>query len=206
MDDLTGRKFGRWNVLKATEKKGKHQLYLCKCECGKTKNVYGCHLKAGNSKSCGCIVSEITTKRNLTHGMTYTPEFMIWQGMQRRCSDKSNVGYCARGIYVCDRWKSFENFFADMGSRPSSKHTIERKDNNDGYFKDNCKWATKTEQARNRRAQSRKAIDDVGIYLNSNGRYRAIITTAGVDTHLGYFGDIEDARTAREEAKQKYWR
>ena len=90
-----------------------------------------------------------------THKMSKTPEYRAWFNMKQRCFNPNNVyyfNYGGRGITVCDRWKnSFENFFADMGLKPTPKHSIDRIDNDDNYCPDNCKWSTRVEQANNQR-------------------------------------------------------
>lgn len=90
-----------------------------------------------------------------THGMSQTTTWRIWRGMRRRCYDTNIQGYAnygGRGITVCDRWRdSFENFYADMGERPSKQHSLERRDNNGNYTPHNCYWATNIEQHNNTR-------------------------------------------------------
>lgn len=152
---LDGRKFGRWTVLsRGSDSRNGRVRWLCKCECGKTALIMGYSLRGGTSESCGCLKQELTKQRLTTHGSTNTPEFKIWQGMLKRCGNPNSAAfprYGGRGITVCDRWKdSFENFLADMGPRPSPKHSIDRKKNDEGYKPGNCRWATMAQQANNR--------------------------------------------------------
>ncbi len=148
--DRTGHRYGRLVVVgKNTDKK--RAYWDCACDCGNSTTVRGDHLKEGRVSSCGCFHDDIKT----THGMSRSPEYFCWTNMKARCADPSNKhfkNYGGRGIIICPTWlESFENFFADMGPIPEPGLTLERIDNERGYFKDNCTWATRAEQVRNRR-------------------------------------------------------
>lgn len=127
---------------------------LCRCECGKEKEVRKAHMTAGRTLSCGCLRQELSIQRATTHGQFGTPEHSSWAGMLDRCRNpncRSFARYGARGIRVCDRWLDFANFLADMGKRPGPGYSLDRIDPNGHYEPDNCRWATQTEQARNKR-------------------------------------------------------
>jgi len=152
--DLSGKRFSRWTAVYHVS----HGIWECKCDCGTTSKVNGKNLRYGNSKSCGCLRVDIGATKNRTHGHTanreYSPEYNAYRNMLRRCFEKTNEKYPqygGRGISVCDRWNaSFDNFFADMGKKPSPLHSLDRVDVNEGYSPGNCRWATPKEQARNK--------------------------------------------------------
>jgi hypothetical protein len=156
--DLAGQRFGRLTAIEAERielSSGRKVMgWRCACDCGAKTLVHAVHLKAGRVGSCGCLNKELTARRNRTHGRTGTREHRIWKAMIRRCYNK-NVReyrfYGARGIAVCDRWRSsFENFYADVGRCPEGK-SLDRINNDGNYEAGNCRWATPQQQARNRR-------------------------------------------------------
>ena len=134
------------------------------CDCGAKTEINISRLRNGQTMSCGCLRRETTRGRATTHGLSGTREYDVWCAMKNRCgnpNDKVYDSYGGRGIVVCERWEKFENFIADMGQRPSSRHTIERVENNDGYNPDNCIWEIKKENCRNRRDSRFLLIDGV---------------------------------------------
>lgn len=153
---LSGDKFSRWTVLEFVGRERDRKMWLCRCDCGTEKAVEEHNLRRGASQSCGCYASELTTYRNLKHGYAGTPTHYSWRAMKDRCTQVSHVGwerYGGRGIVVCPRWNDFENFLEDMGDRPEGK-TLHRINDALVYSKETCRWATISEQNRERRPRA----------------------------------------------------
>lgn len=158
MIDLVKQKFGRLTIIRYYgQNKWNNYLWLCLCNCGKDKIVRNSHLINGEIKSCGCLKTEKTKQRMMTHGHTknnkWSGVYQSWSNMITRCTNSSSneyKNYGGRGITVCQRWLKFENFLKDMGERPRG-HQIDRINNDKGYYLKNCRWTTPKQQARNRR-------------------------------------------------------
>jgi hypothetical protein len=156
--DEVGKRYDRWTVINRADNKNGRAAFLCRCDCGTEAVVVGKSLRRGVSLSCGCFSADVARMRRLNHGHTAlhetSPTFISWAAMMTRCmnsNQRSFKHYGGRGISVCKRWHSFENFLADMGERPPGK-TLDRFPDGDGnYEPGNCRWATAKEQAANRR-------------------------------------------------------
>jgi hypothetical protein len=150
--NLTGRSFGRLTVVRQAFSSGRTR-WTCRCTCGTCKDILSTSLLNGSSQSCGCFRRELVTATNRSHGQTGSLTYVSWSSMWTRCTNKNRQVwkyYGGRGIEVCKRWKSFEAFLEDMGTRPSGL-TLERRDTDGHYSKKNCYWATRKQQALSRR-------------------------------------------------------
>lgn len=184
-EDLSGKPFELLTVnhLLDVHRIGKQLYYYwcCRCICGQWSVVRSGNLTSRHASSCGCRKRQVTGARARTHGLSKTREYKIWSGMVQRCCNHRNPDYHAygeRGITICARWRSdFLSFLKDMGKAPSNSHSIERKDVNGSYCKENCCWATSKEQCNNTRRN---------IFITYKG-LRMNLMQLSETLHINYF-------------------
>jgi len=182
--DIVGMKFGRWTIDSLFSTVNYIKRYKCVCDCGNIKVVVRSQILKGASKSCGCLRTEGIINRSTTHGMSRSPEYKVYTSMVNRCTNKEYLEYDlygGRGIKVSSLWDTFEKFYAYMGPRPSIGWQLDRIDNEKGYEPGNVKWATKTQNARNKR--NTVYVD----YLGVKTPLKEVAEKTGVDYHALFY-------------------
>ena len=158
---LDGQVFGRLTVIGRAKNIGEQTAWNCRCSCGAEKTVMSSKLRSGETRSCGCLRREVSIERMSIHSHSRkgrrSTEYNSWRAMLQRCGNpnyREYRYYGGAGVSVCDRWtSSFENFLADMGMKPHSKHSIDRIDPSGNYEPSNCRWADSLTQRLNRRVK-----------------------------------------------------
>lgn len=200
--NLTGMRFGKLIVVGFSGREDGSTYWLCRCDCGREKVIAGRHLVDKTTRGCGCLAYENSKK----HGMSGTPEYAAWKRMIKRCQDPNDHNfskYGARGIKVCRRWRvSFESFYEDMGPRPSPIYSLDRIDNNKGYSPDNCRWATRTEQANNRTSNRIVTFSDKTQTVTQWAR-EVHLNPKAIQRRLAAGWSIEDTLTTPVKKRRK---
>ena len=161
---LNDKRFGRLTVVsRVPRNEGGHAIWKCRCDCGSERKITSDKLRSGNTRSCGCLKTELQKLRLTTHGKSHLPEYSIWCAIKNRCNnpnDKDYKYYGGRGIRICKSWdKDFESFFNFLGVRPFIGAEIDRINNDGNYKPGNVRWATHKQQMQNSRP-----------FLKANGR------------------------------------
>ena len=164
-----GDQFNSWHVLEVrAHRRGDKWMANCRCDCGKESLVRHTHLKSGESKSCGCKRT-VAGNGGVRRGDKYHRLYPTWQSMLQRCLNKTHPSfhhYGGRGITVCERWKKFRSFLDDMLDTYAEGLSIDRIDNNQGYSKENCRWATPKEQSNNQRKNKVLSYDGKSMTIS----------------------------------------
>lgn len=169
IDMPIGSRFGRLTVLELFDgHRARERAYRCRCDCGSETIATGSTLRRGDKRSCGCLFREMLAERNRESAkqekITDHPLYYIWVGMRARCRDTQNPNYGGRGIRVCDRWdSSFQDFVEDIGERPGPSYSLDRVDVDGNYEPANVRWATKHQQAQNRRSRPKSKTVAIAI-------------------------------------------
>lgn len=203
--NLTGQRFGRLKATapKRVQRNSRTRIYWrCVCDCGRSTLVAASNLTNGNVRSCGCLPIPGNFKHGHARKGAIRPEYHVWQGIKKRCMNRHANNwkdYGKRGIAVCKRWlQSFDNFWKDMGPRPSPQHTLGRLNNDGDYKKSNCAWQLPEEQANNTRRNVRCAL--YGIELTLTQWTRVVPVDRSV---INYYFNVRKFNV--EQALRKAW-
>ena len=179
--DITGEIFGRLTVIAPVGRYAKNRsiIWRCNCSCGNTKDIMAQSITRGATLSCGCLNSERVSQRATKHGEIKHSLYKTWVSMRSRCNNKNNdayKNYGARGISICGRWDDFMAFVEDMGDKPDG-FTLDRIDNTDNYYPENCKWSSREEQNNNKRTNVILELDGKSLTVAEWSRKLNVKTT-----------------------------
>lgn len=209
LKDLTGEVFGKLTVTSFSEHKGTHYYWNCICECGNVSTPERYSLSSGKSKSCGCDNISKLIVANTSHGQSGTRFYKIWQGMKKRCMNPKATSYKfygAKGVKVCDRWISYENFAEDMQKGYNDTLTLDRIDGTKDYTPENCRWVSMSVQDYNKPMSDRNTSGCVGVYFDAKAnKWRAYIGVEKQRINLGSFDNLNCAVEARKQAEIKHY-
>jgi hypothetical protein len=203
--EFLSNKYGRWTPIRFSHMVRNHIAYwVFRCDCGKEKAIERTSVIRGSSTSCGCVAKDLTSKRAKIHGHAKTDTkppsqtYNTWASMVTRCEDPRWPIYA--DIKLCERWKTFTNFLEDMGVRPKNK-TIDRIDSSKGYYKENCRWATKAEQSRNTRKTKKPTSSKYrGVtWIKNRKKWRASSRIGSGRVVIGHFENEAEAALAYNE-------
>lgn len=211
--DLAGKRFGRLTVISVKGRdRNRQAIWTCNCDCGSTVDVLGGNLRRGLQVSCGCQRSETITAASITHGLSKSVEYQCLKAAIARCTNRQNKAfhrYGGRGVTVCDRWihgesgmSGVECLIADIGLRPSGRHSLERRDNDGPYAPENVYWGTAKDQAINRRSTRFLILDGQKISI-SEWCKRTGISRNAVNAHVGPAEDLLAKRKCRACGREK---
>lgn len=213
--DLTGDRYGRLTVLRETQPNNSRRRWECRCECGIVKEYFQQAILYGDTKSCGCynLENKSGLHKATYHGMGGHPLYGTWKKMRSRITNPDNDAYDnygGRGLGMDKLWIERPNEFIEWaennGWYDGCGLSLDRVDNNRGYFPDNCRFASRTEQNINQRQQKNNTSNYVGVHLNKkSGNWISRITVNKKRISLGSYKDIENAVKARQLGEIKYF-
>lgn len=185
----TGQRYGRLIAVDVAPHSGRGVHWSCVCDCGAAIVVRSDSLGSGNTRSCGCLHRDEFAATIRTHGATGTRTHRIWKSIKTRCLNPKHHTYATyggRGITLCERWHSFENFLADMGECPDG-HSIDRVDSDGNYSPENCRWVTRKVQNRNRPGfvkLTREIVEDIHRRCNAGETVAAVARSLGLSDNI----------------------
>lgn len=207
--DFTGKRFGLYFVeseASPIRECGKPvRMWACLCDCGKRMVVRHGALTDKRIGGCGCTRAEMSKNINTKHGMYRSAIYKTWSSMVQRCTNSkipSYKDYGGRGIAACNDWLIFENFYRDVGDKPSPKHSMDRIDNEGNYCIENIRWATSTQQALNTRIRKDNKTGLTGVRVR-NKSWTAEICLYGINKRIGTYSTLFDAACARISRENK---